>query len=115
MLKPGVTRAILMVHGHRCQYCGSPAKEADHIVPTNLGGSDDEGNLTASCRTCNASKGNRRINPELEKELLLSAWIYASDVRDVASRYRAASSTATVKELRAGFIKMSLTNTLRDK
>ena len=100
MLKPGVTRAILMVHGHRCQYCGSPAKEADHIVPTNLGGSDDEGNLTASCRTCNASKGNRRVNPELEKKLKLSAFIRAGDVRDMASRYRSACSTASVKNLR---------------
>lgn len=30
----------------------------DHIVPVSLGGSDDEWNLQAACRTCNGKKSN---------------------------------------------------------
>lgn len=47
--------------GFKCVYCGRPATEVplviDHVVPVVAGGSDDEANLAAACRDCNAGKG----------------------------------------------------------
>ncbi|MDH3692714.1 MAG: HIT domain-containing protein, partial [Gammaproteobacteria bacterium] len=47
----------------RCELCGVSASEkaleVDHIVPRNLGGSDDETNLQALCYSCNAMKRDR--------------------------------------------------------
>jgi len=44
----------------RCELCGISAEhkalEVDHIVPRNLGGSDDESNLQSLCYSCNAMK-----------------------------------------------------------
>jgi len=44
----------------RCLLCGvsyeERALEVDHIIPKNLGGSDDLSNLQALCYTCNSSK-----------------------------------------------------------
>lgn len=39
-----------------CAYCGSGRGEIDHIVPVAAGGPSATDNLTAACRTCNASK-----------------------------------------------------------
>lgn len=45
---------------YRCLLCGvlreEKALEVDHIIPKNLGGSDDLSNLQALCYTCNSSK-----------------------------------------------------------
>jgi len=47
----------------RCELCGISAEqkalEVDHILPRNLGGSDDEANLQALCYSCNAMKRDR--------------------------------------------------------
>jgi HNH endonuclease len=47
----------------RCELCGVSAEdralEVDHIVPRNLGGSDDLSNLQALCYSCNAMKRDR--------------------------------------------------------
>ena len=47
----------------RCELCGISAEEkaleVDHIVPRNLGGSDDLTNLQALCFSCNAMKKDR--------------------------------------------------------
>ena len=44
----------------RCELCGISAEhkalEVDHIVPRNLGGSDDETNLQSLCYSCHAMK-----------------------------------------------------------
>lgn len=56
----------------RCELCGVPADEkaleVDHIIPRNLGGSDDSSNLQALCYSCNSMKRDRdstdfRIRP----------------------------------------------------
>ena len=60
----------------RCELCGSSAEdralEVDHIVPRNVGGSDDLSNLQALCFSCNAMKRDRD----------------ATDFRGIAERYR---------------------------
>ena len=46
-----------------CELCGisadEKALEVDHIIPRNLGGSDDISNLQALCYSCNAMKRDR--------------------------------------------------------
>lgn len=46
-----------------CQYCGdklnSSTATLDHVVPVSRGGGDTWGNLVASCKKCNANKGNQ--------------------------------------------------------
>lgn len=88
MLKPWFpaasrTTAVLALYAFRCAYCGHPATEVDHIVPRATGGSDVPLNLTAACRSCNAIKGDRRLKPEIEKELLAEAFILADEVKEL--------------------------------
>ena len=51
-----IRAGILARDGHRCQLCGRPANEVDHIIPLADGGSDVEGNLRALCRACNLAR-----------------------------------------------------------
>ena len=48
-----------------CQYCGKIPPEVtlelDHIVPHSKGGTDEDVNLTTSCRDCNAGKSDLEI------------------------------------------------------
>ena len=41
-----------------CSYCGLPADTVDHIEPLQGGGDSSSANLTAACRSCNASKSD---------------------------------------------------------
>lgn len=43
----------------RCQYCGRPAENLDHVVPRSRGGTHSWDNVVASCRACNARKEDR--------------------------------------------------------
>lgn len=57
---------------HVCQIrgakCTKVATEVDHIVPVMDGGAKlDPGNLRASCRWCNASRGNRMLRERFEQ------------------------------------------------
>lgn len=47
--------------GYACRYCKRKdlALDCDHILPISRGGTNHDGNLTASCYACNRSKGNR--------------------------------------------------------
>jgi excisionase family DNA binding protein len=50
--------------GSVCYYCGVPLHPIrtftiDHVVPVVRGGTNDLGNLVASCRSCNTSKRDR--------------------------------------------------------
>jgi 5-methylcytosine-specific restriction enzyme A len=38
--------------GHRCQKCGAPATEVDHIVPLYVGGPNLLANLRSLCQSC---------------------------------------------------------------
>lgn len=61
---PGTARYDILKRARfRCELCGisadEKALEVDHILPRNLGGSDEEHNLQALCYSCNASKRDR--------------------------------------------------------
>ena len=46
--------------GHKCHYCGNPEHlTIDHRLPISRGGSDDDDNLVACCKSCNSSKGTK--------------------------------------------------------
>jgi hypothetical protein len=79
--------------GNRCGYCQSAQRyvmgqlEVEHIIPTALGGTDDEQNLWLACRLCNSFKGTqthgldpltgravRLFNPRRQKWKLHFAW-----------------------------------------
>ncbi len=52
-----VRAAVLIRDQWRCQYCGAPATEVDHVVSRMLGGTDHPLNLKACCALCNKLKG----------------------------------------------------------
>lgn len=61
---PGSLRyEILKEAGGRCELCGVSSRDkqidVDHIVPRAKGGGNEESNLQALCRTCNAQKKDR--------------------------------------------------------
>lgn len=44
--------------GNVCIYCGEARPlTRDHKVPLSRGGTDDIGNITPACRSCNTRKG----------------------------------------------------------
>lgn len=51
-----VAKRILKRDNHICHYCGGHADSVDHKHPVRFGGTDDESNLVASCRSCNSRK-----------------------------------------------------------
>jgi len=93
-LLPGVTKAVLLLSGYRCRYCGEDAATADHIIPQRDNGPDAAWNLVAACRPCNSSKGGARLPREVERELLIEAWITAPDVERMAAAFRVAQHAA---------------------
>ena len=60
-----VRQRVQVFFRNRCAYCHSPlvifpaARQIDHIVPRNDGGSDDEFNLCLCCAHCNRHKAAR--------------------------------------------------------
>ena len=57
-----IRQRILDRDGHTCQVCGMNGNSVDHIIPRNLGGSDEEWNLQTLCISCNSAKGGRFFN-----------------------------------------------------
>jgi len=59
------TTWLFIMHRDRftCQYCGTrltkETRTLDHVQPVSKGGSNEVGNLQASCRSCNSKKGIR--------------------------------------------------------
>ncbi len=49
-------REVLERDGYVCHWCGGPAIELDHLIPRQAGGGNEEANLVAACRSCNASR-----------------------------------------------------------
>lgn len=44
-----------------CSYCDGSAETVDHVDPVVDGGANTWENFTGACRSCNASKGPRRL------------------------------------------------------
>jgi HNH endonuclease len=57
MRRKALRRSVVL--GQACVYCGAPAQEADHVMPTSRGGSEERHNLVPACLHCNRSKGAR--------------------------------------------------------
>ncbi|MCL5972797.1 MAG: HNH endonuclease [Ferrimicrobium sp.] len=55
-------RAIFARDHHRCQYCGAPAENVDHVIPRSRGGQHRWDNVVASCRSCNSRKRDRMLS-----------------------------------------------------
>lgn len=55
-------RAVFARDGHRCQYCGRPAENLDHVLPRSRGGLHAWENVVAACRPCNARKEDRLLS-----------------------------------------------------
>ena len=58
-LRKGSTRSwrrvraqVLERDSWRCQLCGRPAVEVDHVVPHAAGGTDQPSNLRSLCHVC---------------------------------------------------------------
>jgi HNH endonuclease len=57
-----IERRVRALAGNRCGYCLSPQQlvlgllEIEHLLPSSLGGTDDEENLWLACRMCNNFK-----------------------------------------------------------
>lgn len=69
MQVPLSRRAVFARDDHRCQYCGRPAENLDHVVPRSRGGSHSWDNVVAACRSCNSRKENRLLS---ETEFVLA-------------------------------------------
>lgn len=63
-------RAVFARDLHRCQYCGGPAENLDHVTPRSRGGTHTWENVVAACRACNTRKGDR--SPEEAGMILTS-------------------------------------------
>lgn len=65
-----VREYLLEKHKRECAYCGAKnvPLEIEHIVPRSRGGTNRVGNLTLSCRPCNAKKGNMYVEEFLRNK-----------------------------------------------
>lgn len=52
-------RTVFHRDAFRCQYCGGPAENLDHVIPKSQGGLHTWENVVACCRRCNTRKGGR--------------------------------------------------------
>jgi hypothetical protein len=93
-----MSKAVLLVGGHRCRYCGAHADTADHIVPRRDGGSDEAKNLVPACQPCNSRKGGARLPTHIEKELLIEAFINAPQVDALVHSFQAAQKHAGIRD-----------------
>lgn len=70
---------ILTRDRYLCQACLSkgrpaPATEVDHIIPKAIGGTDDDGNLSAICHACHVDKTVRDNGGEPKQAIGLDGW-----------------------------------------
>lgn len=58
-----IRKRVFARDDYTCAYCGvrGGALECDHKTPIAQGGSNEDTNLTTSCRACNRAKGPRNV------------------------------------------------------
>ena len=91
---------VLKRDGFRCTYCGASDRlEVDHVIPRSAGGTDDDGNLTASCWECNRGKAHNEIpgitlgsGPGPDRELVAAGTPAVSVVYEFGENVRSTSS-----------------------
>jgi 5-methylcytosine-specific restriction endonuclease McrA len=59
---PLTRRAVLRRDNGQCAYCSEPADTVDHVIPRSRGGRHEWGNVVASCKRDNLSKGDRLLS-----------------------------------------------------
>lgn len=71
-LTPSQWRAIKLIYGNRCAYCGLELQRLtmDHVVPIREGGAHTASNIVPACKPCNSSKAHRPA-PNHQPHLLL--------------------------------------------
>ena len=77
-------RAVFARDHGRCQYCGSPAENIDHVVPRSRGGNHAWDNVVAACRPCNTRKEDRLLS-ECDLQLRRAPTLPAASLWVVAS------------------------------
>ena len=77
-------RAVFARDHGRCQYCGSPAENIDHVVPRSRGGNHAWDNVVAACRPCNTRKEDRLLS-ECDLQLRRAPSLPAASLWVVAS------------------------------
>ena len=87
-IRPAKRLALYARDGHACIYCGAGAEigsrlTLDHVIPCELGGSNEATNLVTACLSCNSAK----------QDLPLRAWLQVLadrgvDTSEIASRIR---------------------------
>lgn len=65
-IRPEKRLAIYLRDGLRCAFCGATIEEGavmtlDHLLASELGGSNQKKNLVTACLSCNSSKQNKTI------------------------------------------------------
>ena len=55
-------RAVFIRDNYKCQYCGAPAENIDHVIPKSKGGGHAWDNVVASCKPCNSRKEDRLLH-----------------------------------------------------
>ena len=56
-------RLIALENEPICHWCHkAKSTEADHLIESDRGGTDELSNLVGSCKPCNATRGNRYLN-----------------------------------------------------
>lgn len=81
-------KAVMILYGYRCRYCGGEATEVDQIIPKSKGGTDDAKNLVACCQPCNASKSDNSLPPDVLHKVLVDAWVIAGAVDELIDHMR---------------------------
>lgn len=66
----GRSEAFRLAEG-KCEICKEPAVEVDHIIPVCLGGTGDQENLRALCKSCHLEETNRLRK---EKDRFIAGW-----------------------------------------
>lgn len=80
-------RQIKARDSHACQYCGATEQSSgahlhlDHLTPRAHGGLDVASNLVLACRSCNSSRGAKRLSV-----FCLSLGLTATKIRRQARR-----------------------------
>jgi 5-methylcytosine-specific restriction endonuclease McrA len=65
-IRPEKRRAIYIRDNLGCLYCGLHIDDGieltlDHVLPTELGGTNSERNLGTACKQCNCAKGKKTL------------------------------------------------------